>query len=209
METPKTIASIIPYTPRTAPNYLSDLDKQVIIKCFRNDGSIRAPSKANLWNLLSTDKKYFTYPEIRYIVKYIRDEYKCDIEILLKNGEWSRDFRTVFELKDNLKLTMNDFMDTFTTKEKRILRKENPKKRGRKPKSLKQNTISTSTDDDVLPLTIPVKEEKQQEIIDITSDTSDTDDDNDELYINNDSNILSSPNSIMDSTLNNQQCSIL
>lgn len=46
----ETIESIIPYNPRTVPNLLSDLDKQIIIICIKNDGSIRQPTKSNLWN---------------------------------------------------------------------------------------------------------------------------------------------------------------
>lgn len=61
---------------RTVPFMLTNLDKHIIVKCFRKDGKIRAPTKSKIYHLISGHKDNLTYSEIRYILKYIDDEYK-------------------------------------------------------------------------------------------------------------------------------------
>lgn len=76
---------------RIVPLTLTNLDKQILVKCFRKDGKIRAPTKSKLYHLLSGNKDQLTYSEIRYILKYIDDEYKYNAESKLKEGLWNRE----------------------------------------------------------------------------------------------------------------------
>lgn len=102
---------------------LSDIDKNIIMRCFRNDGKIRSPTKAKLYNYISGFKPELTYNEIRYIVQYIDPEYQCDVEERLKNGIWNRDLKSYFNITDDniTKFSSSSFIKQFNQKEKRTL----------------------------------------------------------------------------------------
>lgn len=102
---------------------LSDIDKNIIMRCFRNDGKIRSPTKTKLYNYISGFKPELTYNEIRYIVQYIDPEYQCDVEERLKNGIWNRDLKSYFNITDDniTKFSSSSFIKQFNQKEKRTL----------------------------------------------------------------------------------------
>lgn len=102
---------------------LNDIDKNIIMRCFRNDGKIRSPTKTKLYNYISGFKPELTYNEIRYIVQYIDPEYQCDVEERLKNGIWNRNLKTYFNItNENItKFSSSSFIKQFNQKEKRTL----------------------------------------------------------------------------------------
>lgn len=102
---------------------LNDIDKNIIMRCFRNDGKIRSPTKTKLYNYISGFKPELTYNEIRYIVQYIDPEYQCDVEERLKSGIWNRDLKTYFNITDDniTKFSSSSFIKQFNQKEKRTL----------------------------------------------------------------------------------------
>lgn len=103
---------------------LSDVDKLIIISCFKNDGKMRAPTKSKIWYLLSGNKIFLTYSEIRMILKYIEPIYQYDVEFRLKNGKWwngnEERFKQLFGIKDDEKASVIEFRDKVDkNKEKR------------------------------------------------------------------------------------------
>lgn len=94
---------------------LSDVDKLIIINCFKNDGKMRAPTKSKIWYLLSGNKIFLTYSEIRMILKYIEPIYQYDVEFRLKNGKWwngnEERFKQLFGIKDDEKASVIEFRD--------------------------------------------------------------------------------------------------
>lgn len=103
---------------------LSDVDKLIIINCFKNDGKMRAPTKSKIWYLLSGNKIFLTYSEIRMILKYIEPIYQYDVEFRLKNGKWwngnEERFKQLFGIKDDEKASVIEFRDKVDkNKEKR------------------------------------------------------------------------------------------
>lgn len=103
---------------------LSDVDKLIIINCFKNDGKMRAPTKSKIWYLLSGNKIFLTYSEIRMILKYIEPIYQYDVEFRLKNGKWwngnEERFKQLFGIKDDDKASVIEFRDKVDkNKEKR------------------------------------------------------------------------------------------
>lgn len=194
---------------RTVPFMLTNLDKHIIVKCFRKDGKIRAPTKSKIYHLISGHKDNLTYSEIRYILKYIDDEYKYNVESKLKDGLWNRDLANHFNLPTKVgRLTATSFNKALGA----YIEKRETKKQ-KETKQLMENYIKMKQEEEKLPPEetdtdfIHVKQEEIMESPIYKSNYFDlTDlDNNNEYSIYN----CNSPKSIMEDTSIKSQCSIL
>lgn len=192
---------------RIVPLTLTNLDKQILVKCFRKDGKIRSPTKSKLYHLLSGIKVQLTYSEIRYILKYIDDEYKYNAESKLKEGLWNRDMINLFNMPTKpCRLTATSFNKALSVyKEKR--------------------TSGQKKTQEMLEKLIRAKEEEEENKYKLPSEELiyDDNDDNDK-FLNNNLNIsdtyfelddlqnlpaIDSPKSIIEETSITTHCNII
>lgn len=208
---------------RTIPYNLTNQDLQILTRCFKHDGKIRSPTKAKLWYLISGSKKELSYSEIRYILKYIDDEYKYNVESKMKYGFWDSDLATHFNMKKSryLKLTPARFSKCLSVYKER----RNPGQK--KTRDLIEKILQDKDNELLLPLNddnvkeivteekevkvnepvevVVVKEEKEhKDTNDIIQSLDDFDDLTPICTIINDS-----PKSIMDKKVISSQCVII
>lgn len=200
---------------RIVPLTLTNLDKQILVKCFRKDGKIRAPTKSKLYHLLSGNKDQLTYSEIRYILKYIDDEYKYNAESKLKEGLWNRDMINLFNMPTKLcKLTATSFNKALSVyKEKRTPGQK-------KTQEMLEKLLKVKEEEEENRYKLPYEELNDNEVINSNNNISDSpiyksnyldlcDLDNLTTNSSYNSSTGDSPKSIIEQTSISTQCNLI
>lgn len=187
---------------RTVPYNFWNSDKQILINCFRKDGKMRAPTKSKLWNLICGEKKELTYSEIRYILKYVDEQYRLDLEYRFKNGCWWDESKEkliqrlgISDVDETVRITPNMFLECVN----KIKEKRNPS--FEKTHQLLESIIMMNHEANILPPPPPPNDNKEIEEIQVKLEN-----DNDNVNLTDYDLSPISPRSIKDEYINNNQC---